>query len=562
MISLSDFIPDSIINLEHNHFLIKFKDDNLFFDVSIDLLSELKYSDTIPDRVNNLSLSYIDVLFSYEDNLQYAKKCCREFVLPEYVGSIEDQENLLMMIAYNYYIYRFSNMNSVFEIKEEVPAEIFIYLLSKEKDLEIVMEEDLEGNIYAGKLQRAYIHHSLFGDQICLEVAILSKGIKGYTNGIVSFYYSADMLLKNVEDLGFKVLDEKTKKILTKRGKRYVKYTMNPSYCFCNGFGFSPGEFWSGDIRFNATGRVIIDPIAMRLLNPDIGDRWYRGNIFNTDAPAYDEVDNDLLWMCSPVVYGFSMSSKTWGRMRIDDISDISFSKLAFDELIVPDKYKDIFVSCLVNDMPSLDEIDGKGNGKIFLLYGPPGCGKTMTAESVAEYLKLPLYYVSVGELGTTTSQLETNLKKAMEVATRWNAIILLDEIDVFASKRTDSDIHRNAMTAILLRMLERYAGTIFMTTNLIDNLDPAFISRATVRLKYDQLKSRERCYIWENLISKIKKLGITIDSSVSLLKLNKYNRNGREIKNALRLAYVMALKNDKVLTMDIIDSILELSSD
>jgi len=37
----------------------------------------------------------------------------------------------------------------------------------------------------------------------------------------------------------------------------------------------------------------------------------------------------------------------------------------------------------------------------IFLLHGPPGVGKTLTAEATAETLKKPLYTVNVGELGT-----------------------------------------------------------------------------------------------------------------------------------------------------------------
>lgn len=40
--------------------------------------------------------------------------------------------------------------------------------------------------------------------------------------------------------------------------------------------------------------------------------------------------------------------------------------------------------------------------GTIFLLHGPPGVGKTLTAEAIAELLHKPLYVVSMGELGTT----------------------------------------------------------------------------------------------------------------------------------------------------------------
>jgi SpoVK/Ycf46/Vps4 family AAA+-type ATPase len=60
---------------------------------------------------------------------------------------------------------------------------------------------------------------------------------------------------------------------------------------------------------------------------------------------------------------------------------------------------------------PSLhDLVQGKGEGTVFLLYGQPGCGKTLTAEAVAEHLQKPLYSLSLGTLGTTASDLEQRL--------------------------------------------------------------------------------------------------------------------------------------------------------
>lgn len=48
--------------------------------------------------------------------------------------------------------------------------------------------------------------------------------------------------------------------------------------------------------------------------------------------------------------------------------------------------------------MSSFDDVvAGKGRGIILLLCGPPGVGKTLTAESVAEEMKVPLYMMSAG---------------------------------------------------------------------------------------------------------------------------------------------------------------------
>jgi SpoVK/Ycf46/Vps4 family AAA+-type ATPase len=84
----------------------------------------------------------------------------------------------------------------------------------------------------------------------------------------------------------------------------------------------------------------------------------------------------------------------------------------------------------------------------IFLLYGPPGLGKTLTAESVAEVAKRPLYHISAGELSTDVRSLETELRKIFQMGARWNAVVLLDEADVLMSKRTARDLRRNSVVA------------------------------------------------------------------------------------------------------------------
>ena len=128
------------------------------------------------------------------------------------------------------------------------------------------------------------------------------------------------------------------------------------------------------------------------------------------------------------------------------------------------------------------DIIDSKGGGSIFLLAGPPGVGKTLSAETMAETLHRPLYMVGVGELGTEVTELEENLTKVLQTASAWNAILLLDECDIFMEKRKDMDIHRNAMVGVFLRLLEYYPGILFLTTNRAANIDEAFF-RALVLL-------------------------------------------------------------------------------
>ena len=71
--------------------------------------------------------------------------------------------------------------------------------------------------------------------------------------------------------------------------------------------------------------------------------------------------------------------------------------------------------------------------------------------------LKKPLYSVTSGELGTNVDNLEQKLVHILEIAEKLNAVVLIDEADVFMEKRTTDNIKRNAMVGVFLRLLERY---------------------------------------------------------------------------------------------------------
>lgn len=130
------------------------------------------------------------------------------------------------------------------------------------------------------------------------------------------------------------------------------------------------------------------------------------------------------------------------------------------------------------------DVISGKQGGKIFLLHGPPGVGKTPTAEAIADVLHRPLYYVTMGELGVTPEDLERRLSDVLELCAEWDALAVLDEADVFLETRSNSDLIRNAMICVVLRILEYHPGILFLATNRVRAIDPAFESRIAVALR------------------------------------------------------------------------------
>ncbi|EIN11074.1 P-loop containing nucleoside triphosphate hydrolase protein [Punctularia strigosozonata HHB-11173 SS5] len=118
---------------------------------------------------------------------------------------------------------------------------------------------------------------------------------------------------------------------------------------------------------------------------------------------------------------------------------------------------------------------------KISVLHGPPGTGKTLTAEAVAEHLKRPLYVVGTSELSTEPYGLESSLQSILRLATAWDAVLLIDEADVYLEQRSLHEIERNALVSVALRLLEYHRGVLFLTTNRIKTFDEAFLSRFSI---------------------------------------------------------------------------------
>jgi hypothetical protein len=55
---------------------------------------------------------------------------------------------------------------------------------------------------------------------------------------------------------------------------------------------------------------------------------------------------------------------------------------------------------------------------------------------------------IGCADLGITINAVERNLAKILKMSTRWNAILLLDEADVFLERRSTHDLERNGLVS------------------------------------------------------------------------------------------------------------------
>eukprot|EP00977_Amphora_coffeiformis_P018012 scaffold6090_cov168-Amphora_coffeaeformis.AAC.2 len=255
-----------------------------------------------------------------------------------------------------------------------------------------------------------------------------------------------------------------------------------------------------------------------------------------------------------PVVCGFSLTSRTWGLAMVDLLSPVLFRDKVFEDLVLPAARKRLLRALITSHAhrTNVDVLPGKGEGLIFLLHGSPGTGKTLTAEAVAEVLRLPLYRVSMGELGTTPDQLEERLQKIFDLCSPWNAIVLIDEAEILLeSRRQSSDLVRNAMVCVMLRLMEYFPGILFLTTNTgMDCLDPAIVSRLTCALHYEGLDENGRYQVFRAAVGRVKEVQVTDDDLAWLAKVSE-GVNGRQIKNSVQLATALSLYEKESLKVD-----------
>ncbi|MCE4556790.1 ATP-binding protein [Roseateles cellulosilyticus] len=220
--------------------------------------------------------------------------------------------------------------------------------------------------------------------------------------------------------------------------------------------------------------------------------------------------------------------------VHVDDIEPHVFDAGLKHKLVLPREQTDL-IDILTAEMDVLmdDVVAGKGGGTTVLCAGPPGVGKTLTAEVYAEIIGRPLYRVHSGQLGLNVSQMEQALKEALTRAQRWGAVMLIDEADVYIRKRSD-DIAANAVVGVFLRVLEYFNGLLFLTTNRIDDIDEAIVSRCIALIRYSPPDQAARERIWRVMAEQF---GLQLDAAlVTTLAATYPQATGRDIKGLAKL--------------------------
>ncbi|KAK0199592.1 P-loop containing nucleoside triphosphate hydrolase protein [Desarmillaria ectypa] len=259
-------------------------------------------------------------------------------------------------------------------------------------------------------------------------------------------------------------------------------------------------------------------------------------HLCDNDSVDEAELTNKELLLTLTVISDFSLCDKLWLQFDVDRVFHIEWNKDAFANLVLPMDRKDLLQSLVEAHHHELrfdDFIKDKGHGLVINLFGPPGVGKTFSAEATSEHVKRPLYLVGAGDLGTDTKSLDMALKHMFQVATMWKAIVLIDKADVFLER---------------LHHVEYYCGILFLTMNHVKAFDEAFFSCIHISLHFPKLPEESRAQVWSSFIAKVDVEGVITPEEIKCLTCR--DINGRQIKNAVRTAQSLALGHRELLSL------------
>ncbi len=183
-------------------------------------------------------------------------------------------------------------------------------------------------------------------------------------------------------------------------------------------------------------------------------------------------------------------------------------------------------------------------SGITVLFAGPPGTGKTMAAEVIANELGLDLYKIDLSMVVSKyIGETEKNLEQIFREAETSNAILFFDEADALFGKRSEvrdsHDRYANIEISYLLQRMEAYNGVAILATNLRANLDEAFTRRLQFVVDFPFPDENDRLRIWQALFLPT----IPVEGPIDLARMaREFKIAGGNIRNIIvNAAYLAA---------------------
>ncbi len=253
-------------------------------------------------------------------------------------------------------------------------------------------------------------------------------------------------------------------------------------------------------------------------------------------------------------------SARAHSNPRLSRLARKIMPRYGWEDIVLPDDQLDLLreIIATVRGRPQVLDEWGVGQklvssrGVTSLFAGPPGTGKTMAAEIIAEELGLDLYKIDLSTIVSKyIGETEKNLERIFREATTSNAILFFDEADALFGKRSEvrdsHDRYANIEISYLLQRMEAYDGITILATNLRANLDEAFTRRLQFSVGFPFPEEQDRLRIWQTLFPPDVPREANLDFDILA---RRFKLAGGNIRNILVSAAFLAAADGKQVTM------------
>ena len=234
-------------------------------------------------------------------------------------------------------------------------------------------------------------------------------------------------------------------------------------------------------------------------------------------------------------------------KVALNDVVLSSPTRQAIEDALLEVRHKNLLFRRW-----GLEKIVRKKKGIALLFAGPPGTGKTMTAEAIAKEVGKPLLIVNYAQLENMwVGETEKNIESVFKAAEEKEAVLFFDEADaVFHRRGMTTAPWTNRDVNVLLHHLENAGGIVILATNMGKVLDRALDRRIDIAIEFGMPDAEMRRQIFQRLLPP--KAPVAKDIDFAALGKN-YALSGGSILNVVRQAMRYSLRRGRRhrITMD-----------